>query len=135
MAPKRKKRRTDQEQPRNGGHLQFRRNISSPDARTDKATTPRQSSASPTVHVGGIYLKIQQAKKNAVAQAQQDGCTGNFRSFDSPFGNFLVPVIPTLADLTGIKLMAWRMQRELCKSDYRNGTRDLVRCFGYSLFM
>ncbi|KAJ4950578.1 hypothetical protein NE237_027410 [Protea cynaroides] len=98
MAPKPKKRRTEQGRPRNGDSLHFPR--SSPDARTDKATTPLQSSASPKIHAGAMYLKIQQAKKNAVAQAQQEGCTGNFRSFDSPFGNFLLPVIPTLADLT-----------------------------------
>lgn len=35
----------------------------------------------------------------AVAQAQQDGWTGSFRIFDSPFRNFLVPVIPTPAEL------------------------------------
>lgn len=45
--------------------------------------------------------KVQQAKKFAVTQAQQEGCLGNYRSFDSPFGNFLVPVIPTHADLIG----------------------------------
>lgn len=49
----------------------------------------------------GYDLRIQQAKKNAVAQAQQEGSTGNFRSFDSPYGNFLVPVIPTRAELAG----------------------------------
>ena len=46
-------------------------------------------------------LKIQQAKNFAVAQAQQEHCTGNYRIFDSPFGNFLVPVIPTRAELSG----------------------------------
>nr|XP_010915176.2 uncharacterized protein LOC105040380 [Elaeis guineensis] len=45
--------------------------------------------------------KVQQAKKFAVTQAQQEGCLGNYRSFDSPFGNYLVPVIPTHADLIG----------------------------------
>ncbi|KAG6411281.1 hypothetical protein SASPL_129359 [Salvia splendens] len=45
---------------------------------------------------------IQQARDYAVAQAKQDGCTGNFRVFDSPFGNFLVPVIPTRAQLGGL---------------------------------
>ncbi|KAK4372862.1 hypothetical protein RND71_008246 [Anisodus tanguticus] len=48
-----------------------------------------------------INPKIQQARNFAVAQAHQDGCTGNFRIFDSPFGNFLVPVIPTRAELGG----------------------------------
>lgn len=46
-------------------------------------------------------LRLQQAKNSALAQAQQDGCTGNFRIFDSPFGNFLVPVVPTRAELGG----------------------------------
>ncbi|WJX25991.1 hypothetical protein P8452_14975 [Trifolium repens] len=35
----------------------------------------------------------------AITQAQQDGCTGNYRIFDSPYGNFLVPVVPTHAEL------------------------------------
>ncbi|THU59481.1 hypothetical protein C4D60_Mb07t02580 [Musa balbisiana] len=48
-----------------------------------------------------VQLQIQQAKKFAVTQAQQEGCLGNYRSFDSPFGNYLVPVIPTRADLSG----------------------------------
>lgn len=48
----------------------------------------------------GIDPKIQHAKNYAVAQAQQDGCMGNFKIFDSPFGNFLVPVIPTRAELS-----------------------------------
>ncbi|KNA07586.1 hypothetical protein SOVF_169550 isoform B, partial [Spinacia oleracea] len=44
---------------------------------------------------------IQQARNHAIAQAQQEGCTTNFRIFDSPFGNFLIPVIPTRAELSG----------------------------------
>jgi len=55
----------------------------------------------PIVQVGVTNLKIQQAKKYAVTQAQQEGWLGNFRSFDSPFGNYLVPLIPTHADLFG----------------------------------
>jgi hypothetical protein len=49
----------------------------------------------------GVNLTNQHAKNVAVTQAQQDGCTGKFRIFDSPFGNFLVPVIPTPAELAG----------------------------------
>jgi hypothetical protein len=49
----------------------------------------------------GVNSANQQAKNIAVTQAQQDGCTGNFKIFDSPFGNFLVPVIPTPAELAG----------------------------------
>ncbi|XVF34929.1 hypothetical protein REPUB_Repub18cG0100600 [Reevesia pubescens] len=48
-----------------------------------------------------ISFKNQQAKNFAVAQAQQDGCTGNFKIFDSEFGNFLVPVVPSRAELNG----------------------------------
>ncbi|KDP33802.1 hypothetical protein JCGZ_07373 [Jatropha curcas] len=48
-----------------------------------------------------VDYRFQQAKHFAVAQAQQEGCTGNFRISDSPFGNFLVPVIPTRAELKG----------------------------------
>lgn len=55
----------------------------------------------PVAQSSSITLKIQQAKNFAVAQAQQEGCTGNYRVFDSPFGNFLVPVIPTRAELDG----------------------------------
>lgn len=46
-----------------------------------------------------VDLKIKEAKKFAVSQAQQEACLGNYRSFDSLFGNFLVPVIPTREDL------------------------------------
>ncbi|XP_031478380.1 uncharacterized protein LOC116249287 isoform X2 [Nymphaea colorata] len=38
----------------------------------------------------------QLAKLSAIEEAWKDGCTGSFKSFDSEFGNFLVPVIPTL---------------------------------------
>ncbi|KAL0410601.1 UNVERIFIED_CONTAM: hypothetical protein Slati_3649800 [Sesamum latifolium] len=46
-------------------------------------------------------LRIQEARNSAVAQAQYEGCMGNFRIFDSPYGNYLVPVIPTRAELGG----------------------------------
>ncbi|KAG9443212.1 hypothetical protein H6P81_019066 [Aristolochia fimbriata] len=46
-----------------------------------------------------VDSKVQQAKIFAVAQAQRDGCKGNFRSFNSHFGSYLLPIIPTLADL------------------------------------
>ncbi|PWA70934.1 hypothetical protein CTI12_AA260290 [Artemisia annua] len=66
------------------------------------ATTP----ITPMVNVaqGGVVAvdpRIQQAKNNAVAQVQQDGTKGNFRIFDSPFGNFMVPVVLTCAELGG----------------------------------
>ncbi|XP_058001996.1 uncharacterized protein LOC110649805 isoform X1 [Hevea brasiliensis] len=68
--------------------------VSSPAA---KKTRDATSVPAPQTH--RIDYRIQQAKNFAVAQAQQEGCTGNFRIFDSPFGNFLVPVIPTREEL------------------------------------
>ncbi|CAN1167392.1 hypothetical protein LINPERHAP2_LOCUS27215 [Linum perenne] len=44
-------------------------------------------------------IRIQQSKNFAVSEAQKDGCTGNYKIFDSPFGNFLLPVVPTREDL------------------------------------
>ncbi|THG06664.1 hypothetical protein TEA_005287 [Camellia sinensis var. sinensis] len=66
--------------------------------------TVATSMNSPTVQVAqssNTHFRIQQAKNYAVAQARQEGCMANFRIFDSPFGNFLVPVIPTRAELGG----------------------------------
>ncbi|XP_076951047.1 uncharacterized protein LOC143624216 [Bidens hawaiensis] len=48
-----------------------------------------------------VDLRIQHAKNHAIAQAQQDASQANFKIFDSPFGNFLVPVVPTRAELGG----------------------------------
>lgn len=53
------------------------------------------------VQAKGVDPRIEQAKNYAVAQAQQDGCVGNFKIFDSPYGNFLVPVIPSRSELGG----------------------------------
>ncbi|KAH9574060.1 hypothetical protein CY35_01G035300 [Sphagnum magellanicum] len=39
-------------------------------------------------------MRLQQAKRAALARAQSMGAPGNFKSFDSPFGNFMLPVIP-----------------------------------------
>ncbi|KEH27217.1 hypothetical protein MTR_6g088800 [Medicago truncatula] len=47
----------------------------------------------------GINSTVSQNKSFAATQAQQDGCTGNYRIFYSPYGNFLVPVVPTHAEL------------------------------------
>ncbi|ESR41142.1 hypothetical protein CICLE_v10027258mg, partial [Citrus x clementina] len=55
----------------------------------------------PVAQTSEINVRIQQAKNFTVAQAQQEGCTGNFKIFYSPFGNFLVPVIPTSKELAG----------------------------------
>lgn len=53
----------------------------------------------PLAQTDKINFRIQQAKNFAVAQAQQEGCTGSYQVFDSPFGNFFVPVVPTRAEL------------------------------------
>ncbi|KAK1266560.1 hypothetical protein QJS04_geneDACA002628 [Acorus gramineus] len=87
MTPLLKKRRTESKQP-----------APSPAVDIDKKN---KSTVLPPVDANNLDPKIQQAKKTAVAQAQQEGCVGNFRSFDSPYGNYLVPVVPTLSDLNG----------------------------------
>jgi len=40
-------------------------------------------------------ISVQQFRRSAIAQAQAVGAPGNFKRFDSQFGNYLVPVIPT----------------------------------------
>ncbi|ONK69793.1 uncharacterized protein A4U43_C05F26790 [Asparagus officinalis] len=70
-------------------------------AATDKGKTTLHNTSVPTEQARVKDLKIQQAKMYAVTQAQHEGWLGNFRGFDSPFGNYLVPVIPTHADLFG----------------------------------
>ncbi|KAF3335039.1 hypothetical protein FCM35_KLT21643 [Carex littledalei] len=72
-----------------------RRDGSSRGASDKDATTVNTSVAG----MPSVDLKIKEAKKFAVIQAQQEACLGNYRSFDSLFGNFLVPVIPTREDL------------------------------------
>jgi hypothetical protein len=39
--------------------------------------------------------KVIEAKRFAVLQAQHEGCLGSYKSFDSPFGNYLVSAIPS----------------------------------------
>jgi hypothetical protein len=39
--------------------------------------------------------KVREAKRFAVLQAHHEGCLGSYKSFDSLFGNYLVPVIPS----------------------------------------
>ncbi|KAI3447045.1 hypothetical protein Pfo_003710 [Paulownia fortunei] len=73
----------------------------SPSEKRDMDMTPMRKSMVQETQTSNVNLRIQQARNYAVAQAQQDGCTGNFRIFDSPFGNYLVPVIPTRAELGG----------------------------------
>ncbi|KAH1057128.1 hypothetical protein J1N35_035193 [Gossypium stocksii] len=77
-----------------------RRTVASPASKTPKDAKPTCSSRVPGVQTSDINsFRIQQDKNFAVAQAQQDGCTGNFKKFDSWYGNFLVPVVPSQAEL------------------------------------
>ncbi|CAM6097649.1 unnamed protein product [Calypogeia fissa] len=39
-------------------------------------------------------IRIQQNKRACLTRAQNMGATGNYKNFDSPFGNYMVPVIP-----------------------------------------
>nr|KAJ0190543.1 hypothetical protein LSAT_V11C800427420 [Lactuca sativa] len=95
MEPETKKRKLFRPPPR--------RATLSPAGKKDLAVST--STIKPTVNVAQtgvvIDLRIQQAKNHAIAQAQQDGSKANFKIFDSPFGNFLVPVVPTRAELGG----------------------------------
>lgn len=75
------------------------RAVSSVVAKKESVKTYVETFKIPMARTSGVNLANQQAKNVAVTQAQQDGCTGQFRIFDSPFGNFLVPVIPTPAEL------------------------------------
>ncbi|XP_073288002.1 uncharacterized protein [Primulina huaijiensis] len=52
-------------------------------------------------HMSRVNSRIQKARDFAVTEAQQDGCMTSFRIFDSLYGNYLVPVIPTRAELGG----------------------------------
>ncbi|KAK8958456.1 hypothetical protein KSP40_PGU010099 [Platanthera guangdongensis] len=72
--------------------------VAKPPEHHHRKSIPLQTSRS-GVDADRIALDIQVAKKHAVSQALSEGCLGNFKSFDSPFGNYLVPVIPTRADL------------------------------------
>ncbi|KAK1377663.1 SOSS complex subunit C [Heracleum sosnowskyi] len=101
MAGESKKRKLD--------HTPFRRTASSsaekqvtfaPPPRRPAATVVQNRGIDPKIQHRGIDPKIQQAKDCAVTEAQQDACMANFKIFDSPFGNFLVPVIPTRAELS-----------------------------------
>ncbi|KAI4350790.1 hypothetical protein L6164_005206 [Bauhinia variegata] len=73
----------------------------SSDAKTRQASNISKLVAgkAPLGQIGGINSSIEQAKNFSVAQARHDGSTGNYRIFDSPYGNFLLPVVPTCAEL------------------------------------
>lgn len=72
-----------------------------PPARRAFIQPPKRRATDTTAVVIAQTSSVIQERDAAVAQARQDKTTGNFRIFDSPFRNFLVPVIPTLADLAG----------------------------------
>ncbi|PSS01926.1 TRNA-2-methylthio-N(6)-dimethylallyladenosine synthase [Actinidia chinensis var. chinensis] len=78
----------------------FRRTASIRATKDDSATTSINTLAVHVAQTSNIHLSIQQAKNHAVAQTQQEGCMANFRIFDSMFGNFLLPAIPTRAELS-----------------------------------
>ncbi|KAI3757662.1 hypothetical protein L6452_05205 [Arctium lappa] len=95
MEPETKKRKVFRPPPR--------RVTPSPSGKKDHAVSA--STIKPTVNVAQTRVvidpRIQLAKNHAVAEAQKDGSKANFRIFDSPFGNYLVPVVPTRAELGG----------------------------------
>ncbi|KAK4601833.1 hypothetical protein RGQ29_011090 [Quercus rubra] len=81
--------------------LSLRRNVSSKVDKKERVTTSLNTCTVPVAQTSGVNLTIQQAKNIAVTEVQQDGCTGNFKIIDSQYGNFLVPVVPTLSELAG----------------------------------
>ncbi|BBN05853.1 hypothetical protein MPTK1_3g16480 [Marchantia polymorpha subsp. ruderalis] len=54
----------------------------------------RRQHEAPNAQKHAEDMRIQQAKRAALVRAQTMGAPGNYRSFDSQFGNYLVPVIP-----------------------------------------
>ncbi|XP_047052963.1 uncharacterized protein LOC124659045 [Lolium rigidum] len=61
----------------------------------DKLAASSNSSVSGTPVARVDLNKVIEAKRFAVFQAQHEGCLGSFKSFDSLFGNYLVPVTPS----------------------------------------
>ncbi|XP_017222066.1 uncharacterized protein LOC108198801 [Daucus carota subsp. sativus] len=92
MAAESKRRKVDDPAP-------FSRTASSSAGKQETFAPPPRRPMTNAVQNRGLDPKIQQARDYAVAQAQQDGCMANFKIIDSPFGNFLLPVIPTRAEL------------------------------------
>ncbi|CAI0628600.1 unnamed protein product [Linum tenue] len=70
-----------------------------PKTAAEEAATIRSGSGVGISSSSRVDPWIEQGKTMAVSQAQKDGCTGNYRIMDSPFGNFLLPVLPTRAEL------------------------------------
>uniref|UniRef100_A0ACD5VS00 Uncharacterized protein n=1 Tax=Avena sativa TaxID=4498 RepID=A0ACD5VS00_AVESA len=61
----------------------------------DKVVASSNSSVSGTPLARVDLNEVREAKRFAVLQAQHEGCLGSFKSFDSLFGNYLVPVTPS----------------------------------------
>uniref|UniRef100_A0A0E0DZ41 Uncharacterized protein n=1 Tax=Oryza meridionalis TaxID=40149 RepID=A0A0E0DZ41_9ORYZ len=61
----------------------------------DKVASSSSSLVSGTPPLRVDLNKVREAKRYAVFQAQHEGCLGSYKSFDSSFGNYLVPVIPS----------------------------------------
>ncbi|KAL6845590.1 hypothetical protein ACP4OV_025085 [Aristida adscensionis] len=61
----------------------------------DKLAAPPNSLVSGAQPARVDLDKVREAKRFAVVlQAQHEGCLGSYKSFDSLYGNYLVPVIP-----------------------------------------
>ncbi|KAF3971458.1 hypothetical protein CMV_004950 [Castanea mollissima] len=75
MEPEPKRRKTYRPPPR--------RNVSSKVDKKERVTTSLNTCTVPVAQTSGVNLTIQQAKNIAVTEVQQDGCTGNFKIFDS----------------------------------------------------
>ncbi|XP_008657241.1 uncharacterized protein [Zea mays] len=68
--------------------------------RLSQVTIDNKSSSNSSTPPGSLPArvdlnKVREAKRFAVLEAQHEGCLGSYKSFDSLFGNYLVPVIPT----------------------------------------
>ncbi|XP_066382422.1 uncharacterized protein [Miscanthus floridulus] len=85
----------------------------------DKSVASSNSSSIPGSLPARVDLnKLREARRFAVLQAQHEGCLGSYESFDSLFGNYLVPVIPTndFFDQVGTKHeQEWQFCRASCE--------------------
>lgn len=68
--------------------------------------------------------KVREAKRFAVLQAQHEGCLGSYKSFDSLFGNYLVPVVPTNDFFDQVGTKPWTRAKpwtRMAICEYRTG--------------
>ncbi|XP_039813538.1 uncharacterized protein LOC120676349 [Panicum virgatum] len=61
----------------------------------DKSASSSNPSVSGVLPVRVDLNKVRETKRLVILQAQHEGCLGSYKSFDSVFGNYLVPVIPS----------------------------------------